>query len=73
MALDDTIALFNKINQDCERSGETVIPFAKNFDVVDYYMHQMADLGMSQADMDEFKAFLNTQPYLSMESFGENR
>lgn len=73
MALQDTIDLFNKVNQDCEQTGELVIPFAKNYDIVDYYMHQMANLGMSQQDMIEFKTFLQSQPYLPMESFGINQ
>lgn len=72
-SLDSTIALFNKVNKDCEASGESVVPFAKDPDIVEFYMTQMDNLDIfTPEQMAEFESFLKSQPFAPSESFGEN-
>lgn len=65
--LQRTINLFTKVNKDCEQSGEQVVPFAQDADVVDFYMQQMDALDFSVEEMAEFESFLKSQPFRPQE------
>jgi len=73
-SLNRTITTFDRVNKDCAESGESVVPFAKDPDIVDYYMRQMDDLGIfTPEEIVEFESFLNSQPFAPSDSFGENQ
>lgn len=56
MSVPEIYHFFNKINQDCEKSGEQVVPIiAEN---VQYYMEQMSNLEFSVEEMIAFEKFL---------------
>lgn len=54
--LQNIINTFNKINHDCEQTGESVVPLTK--DNVDYYIEQMENIGYSDKAIQLFEQYL---------------
>ena len=57
--LQDIIRLFNRVNSDCQSTGESVVPLTKSN--IDYYTDQMTNLNFDYLEIELFVNWLKTQ------------
>lgn len=68
LSLDDQIILakiisvFDRINNDCAKTGEGVVPFSSDPSTVEFYEEQMENIEYDQHEIDLFSNWLKSIP-----------